>query len=1304
MGDDKRMPQIMWVPPKPQFVITYFDEAQPTDKQGVDDSQVCAGLRVNMDPKKRKPEDVSRPAKRSRLISPELPSGPTKVILTDEVPSRPLPKPRKKALQRNRQPVQHTVTETQPVQPRENLQASSVRSQFCDKLHRAIINGCLWHKECRRMVEEELPSEVPLSFESVDEYIRIYEPLLEEEARESTRGNWAEACEAGNWWTCSMTRTDIVGSGCARVDLTLLNHATGRKEGPNAKSVVILTNFMPPKRNAGDYLAGLLNGKGSEKGDRQGRHRYGPEEASGKGEPGGVGIVAGVVGPVNKDCPLRLSLDLFSVCPRHESTADAPCGKVLKLLQSKDESWYLIPVGPIVTHAREYDALQSVYKLDFLKALLKPEQELAMPVDKLPRKWPSEVGKGLHEAMSKEYDGPQSDAVAMCTAHFAARPKVVREQGSGNSQKGHPIMLIQGPPGTGKTHTVRGVLNLWHLVQFQRYYEKVIGRFKQDHGEEVVSGTGEQWAELMTIMKTGEMRVDMKPRILVCAPSNTATDELLERILKQGFFDASGRQYFPNVVRVGAEARVGVDGVPVSEGARAVWVEELVKTWLDMDRDEWMRRMFRCESEIKALSKEISNLEQVMRHDPQTINKHAGSLIAKMEKREKCEIEMERLECVGSNVSGGHPGIIRDAREKLELTYMNHAEMVFTTLSSTGKHVFSKVSKGFKTVLIDEAAQANEVATLQPLMHGCRHCVMVGDPQQLPATVLSQKAKELNMERSLFDRLQRAGAPVKVLTIQYRMHPQIRQFPSAYFYNNSLQDGQNIKNDKFHEFYSHSLLKPYVLFDVSMGQHERQNSGSLQNQMEADMAAALFRELRDWLIKRMGDLKTEGKPPLRSVRVGVITPYKSQRNCIKETFKRILGKKVADEVKITTVDSFQGKQCDVVILSCVRASSRSSGVGFVADIRRMNVAITRAKRALWILGNVRTLKSNPAWSFLIDDAEKRGCVIRNAFARELFPHQPQFQSLSRQTDESTTGPRFESIGEKSGSSRVEIRQKPRGRGSHLRHARQKGIRGQTHPGQTDQRVESLSPHVTDEEMPHDPRRGVIKQSNSVHNPGLSTSAKHLQIPNSPSPNTRYNLLQGAMTSSAAAVTAPGHHQLTVSTPGMASIHQPVRGGMQSGLDGAATVWENTDVIMQEAMVYVGNVAKAPDHLQGKANKATQHMDPRLQPHVVLADGQIPMMNQHQMAFPSNHALPRTVIRHQVPYMRPIELHQSQVRPVKPMIHPAEHPQTGVSHMVQRQVPRGSLGPALTGQQQRPRNVNRGWKPPNFVKHKRMRRK
>ena len=105
--------------------------------------------------------------------------------------------------------------------------------------------------------------------------------------------------------------------------------------------------------------------------------------------------------------------------------------------------------------------------------------------------------------------------------------------------------------------------------------------------------------------------------------------------------------------------------------------------------------------------------------------------------------------------------------------------------------------------------------------------------------------------------------------------------------------------------------------------------------------------------------------------VGVITPYREQRALLRRTFQAVVGKAAAAEVMIETVDSFQGKQLDVIIFSCVRAKG-GGGLGFITDVRRLNVAITRAKRALWILGSLGKLQADPTWNALIQYAQGLG--------------------------------------------------------------------------------------------------------------------------------------------------------------------------------------------------------------------------------------------------------------------------------------------------------------------------------------------
>merc|ERR1712151_248227 len=191
-----------------------------------------------------------------------------------------------------------------------------------------------------------------------------------------------------------------------------------------------------------------------------------------------------------------------------------------------------------------------------------------------------------------------------------------------------------------------------------------------------------------------------------------------------------------------------------------------------------------------------------------------------------------------------------------------------------GRQSFVESANRFSDVLIDEACQASETTTLQPIMYECRHCVMVGDPQQLPAAILSQYGKNKHFEKSMFERMMQAGCSVRVLNTQYRMHPNIRKYPSNRFYQGKLLDGKTIANISREFFYSHPLLKPYVLFDVIKGV-EKKECGSVYNSEEAIFALSLIIELKKHLLNNN---KTKNK---KKIEIGVITPYSLQKKYIK---------------------------------------------------------------------------------------------------------------------------------------------------------------------------------------------------------------------------------------------------------------------------------------------------------------------------------------------------------------------------------------------------------------------------------------
>lgn len=471
-----------------------------------------------------------------------------------------------------------------------------------------------------------------------------------------------------------------------------------------------------------------------------------------------------------------------------------------------------------------------------------------------------------------------------------------------------------------------------------------------------------------------------KPRILVCTPSNAACDELMARVMKDGFCDGNGKVYKPNIVRIGGDAAV-------DPRVKDRFLNSLVMRYSSMSEMDWQNSYLECVHKLQSVEREGRIMEASLSKtsSQSEINAAAHALVDISQSVDRVSKQVEKLQACKPLVSGAKEGSFgRQAISEVETLLLAEAEMVFSTLSSTQRKIFKDACSRapFHTVLIDEAGQASEVATLQPLTAGAKSVVLVGDPQQLPATILSEAGKAVQMERSLFERLQRKGCPVALLSVQYRMHPEIRRFPSQHFYNGKLEDAKEVCDMPSEPYHSTNFLGPYQVFDVAEGQEKRgKNGGSLSNAAEADLAAALYGRLMQELELQLAST---------TISVAVITPYREQKALLRKRFEELWGSKSLKNVAIETIDSYQGRQVDVVILSCVRAGS-GGGLGFVNDVRRMNVAITRARRSLWILGALATLRANKEWKALIQDAEERKLVVSPACAEQLFPELDSLQ-------------------------------------------------------------------------------------------------------------------------------------------------------------------------------------------------------------------------------------------------------------------------------------------------------------------------
>ena len=253
----------------------------------------------------------------------------------------------------------------------------------------------------------------------------------------------------------------------------------------------------------------------------------------------------------------------------------------------------------------------------------------------------------------------------------------------------------------------------------------------------------------------------------------------------------------------------------------------------------------------------------------------------------------------------------------------NTDKVVFTTISMRYGTVLD--NQQFKTIMVDEAAQCQESWMWGLFRNEVRHIYLAGDPQQLPA-VVSKEGIKYNYDRSLMTRLMSLNYQSTLLNVQRRMHPDIVKFPNEQFYEGQLKTQYDKKKNP------HKSLEPFQIINVD-GKEERVGT-SYQNKEEANKCINLIESLK---IKD----------------TVVICPYQAQCKLL----KNLLNEKNL-KYQVHTIDSFQGREAECIILTTVRTGDK---MGFWSDHRRLNVALTRAKHVLRIVGNKETWKkcNNP---------------------------------------------------------------------------------------------------------------------------------------------------------------------------------------------------------------------------------------------------------------------------------------------------------------------------------------------------------
>jgi senataxin len=493
--------------------------------------------------------------------------------------------------------------------------------------------------------------------------------------------------------------------------------------------------------------------------------------------------------------------------------------------------------------------------------------------------------------------------------------------------------LIQGPPGSGKTKTICALVG-------------AIMTGSINGKDSIVVRSSEA-------MSARSALPPARKKVLVCAPSNAAVDELVMRF-KAGVKMMNGTTERLSVVRLGRSDAINAN-------VKDVTLEELVSARLNLSapKDSGERDINDIMMKHKAISDEVHAFRLKLdesRSQGRPVKPEQEIQFDAL-KRKKAELSLQ-IDSARDRAKTAS----RDAelnRKRMQQEILDSAHVLCATLSGSGHEIFQGLNIEFDTVIIDEAAQSIELSALIPLKYGCSKCILVGDPKQLPPTVLSREAARFQYEQSLFARMEKNHQKdVHLLDIQYRMHPEISLFPSKTFYDNRLKDGGGMAELRFRPWHHSSLLAPYRFFDVD-GMHQSAPKGhSLVNIAELNVAMQLY----DRLTTDCKKYDFRGK-------VGIITPYKGQLKELKTRFSQRYGQTILSTVEFNTTDAFQGRESEIIIFSCVRASTQ--GIGFLNDVRRMNVGLTRAKCSLWVLGNSQSLVQGEFWRGLVEDAKER---------------------------------------------------------------------------------------------------------------------------------------------------------------------------------------------------------------------------------------------------------------------------------------------------------------------------------------------
>ncbi len=418
------------------------------------------------------------------------------------------------------------------------------------------------------------------------------------------------------------------------------------------------------------------------------------------------------------------------------------------------------------------------------------------------------------------------------------------------------VAVIHGPPGTGKTTT---------LVQ------AILALHKREK------------------------------QLLVCAPSNAATDLLTEKLSEVGL----------NVVRIGNIARVN---------------EKVTDCTLDHQLSHHSQA-----KDIKKLKKEAAEYRTMATKYKRNFGR---------EEREQRKLMLKEAKQIAHQATKLEDYLLEDILEKADI-------ITCTLVGANHRYLEGRL---FKTVVIDEAAQALEPACWIPILKS-EKVVFAGDPLQLPPTVKSEKAKKEGLDVTLMEKCLQRIPNINLLDTQYRMNEVIMGFSNQQFYANELKAAENVK---YSALLGHEDLQLEFI----------DTAGCAFDEKHPEESSSLFNEGEFGILQK--HLNNLLETVSESFSVGIISPYKAQVEYMNTHFSEEL--LLTHDITINTIDSFQGQERDVIYISMVRSNDRNE-IGFLKDFRRMNVAMTRAKKKLIVIGDSATIGSEKFYAGFLDYIE-----------------------------------------------------------------------------------------------------------------------------------------------------------------------------------------------------------------------------------------------------------------------------------------------------------------------------------------------